>query len=38
LKDENADRRNARLLLVGTAAKVLKQGLALLGIKTLEKI
>jgi arginyl-tRNA synthetase len=38
LKDEDADRRNARLLLVATAAQVLKRGLGLLGIGTLEKI
>ncbi|HTY39832.1 MAG TPA: arginine--tRNA ligase [Candidatus Paceibacterota bacterium] len=38
LKDENTDRRNARLLLVSTVAQILKQGLGYLGIKTLEKI
>jgi arginyl-tRNA synthetase len=38
LKDENESRRNARLALVATAAKTLQSGLALLGIKTLEKI
>ncbi|MEY4731846.1 MAG: hypothetical protein RL681_792, partial [Candidatus Parcubacteria bacterium] len=38
LKDENENRRNARLLLVSTVAEFLKRGLGLLGIKTLEKI
>jgi arginyl-tRNA synthetase len=38
LKDEDAARMKARLLLVATAAEVLRKGLALLGIKTLEKI
>ena len=38
LKDENTARRDARLLLVEIAARTLKDGLALLGIKTLEKI
>jgi arginyl-tRNA synthetase len=38
LKDEDAARRNARLLLIGTAARVLQKGLGLLGITTLEKI
>jgi arginyl-tRNA synthetase len=38
LKDDDIARRNARLLLVATAARVLQKGLALLGIKTLEKI
>lgn len=38
LKDENENRRNARLLLVATIADILKRGLGLLGIKTLEKI
>ncbi len=38
LKDEDAGRRRARLTLAGTAADVLQKGLALLGIKTLEKI
>jgi arginyl-tRNA synthetase len=38
LKDENAARRNARLVLMSTAANVLDRGLGLLGIKTLEKI
>ena len=38
LKDDDAERRAARLLLVATAARVLQKGLGLLGIKTLEKI
>ncbi len=38
LKDENENRRNARLLLVATIADVLKWGLGLLGIRVLEKI
>ena len=38
LKDDDAARRNARLLLAATAAQVLQKGLGLLGIKTLEKI
>ena len=38
LKDENVARRNARLALATTAARVLKKGLALLGIGALEKI
>jgi arginyl-tRNA synthetase len=38
LKDDDVARRNARLLLAATAAGVLQKGLALLGIKTLEKI
>jgi arginyl-tRNA synthetase len=38
LKDENAMRLNARLVLIETAARTLKTGLALLGIETLEKI
>ncbi len=38
LKDENAKRRYARLLLVKTVAGVLKEGLGLLGIGALEKI
>jgi arginyl-tRNA synthetase len=38
LKDDDVARRNARLLLIATAAQVLQKGLALLGIKTLEKI
>jgi arginyl-tRNA synthetase len=38
LKDENESRRNMRLLLTAVAARTLKSGLALLGIRTLEKI
>lgn len=38
LKDEDAARLRARLLLVVTAADVLQKGLGLLGIQTLEKI
>jgi len=38
LKDENAARRNARLVLIESAAAVIKTGLGLLGIETLEKI
>lgn len=38
LKDDNAARRRARLALVATAARVLRKGLGLLGIETLEKI
>jgi len=38
LKDDDAARRAARLLLIATAARVLQKGLGLLGIKTLEKI
>ncbi len=38
LKDDDIARRNARLLLAATAARVLQNGLGLLGIKTLEKI
>jgi len=38
LKDEDDARRDARLVLVGVAAEILKSGLDLLGIKTLEKI
>lgn len=38
LKDENAPRREGRLALVETAARTLRDGLALLGIKTPEKI
>jgi len=38
LKDEDAARRNAHLLLIDTAARVLRKGLGLLGIETLEKI
>ena len=38
IKEENELRRNALLMLVVTAATVLKKGLGLLGIKTLEEI
>ncbi len=38
IKEENEFRRNALLMLVVTAATVLKKGLGLLGIKTLEEI
>jgi len=38
LIDENASRREARLELVISTARVLKEGLRLLGIKTLERI
>jgi arginyl-tRNA synthetase len=38
LDDENSGRKNARLVLIETVATVLKNGLALLGIKTLERI
>ncbi len=38
LEDENIERRNARLLLIETVAKTLKQGLGILGIVTLERI
>jgi arginyl-tRNA synthetase len=38
LKDDDVARRDARLLLVATTARVLRNGLGLLGIKTLEKI
>lgn len=38
LQDENTERRNARLLLVETTATILKRGLNLLGIETLERI
>jgi arginyl-tRNA synthetase len=38
IKDENTNRRAARLALVETAAAVLKTGLELLGIGVLEKI
>jgi arginyl-tRNA synthetase len=38
LKDEDADRRTARLMLVAVAARTLRSGLGLLGIETLEKI
>lgn len=38
LKDEDEKRRDARLALIEAAAKILRLGLDLLGIKTLEKI
>jgi arginyl-tRNA synthetase len=38
IKDEDIARRNARLLLIATTARILQKGLGLLGIKTLEKI
>jgi arginyl-tRNA synthetase len=38
IKDENPNRRAARLALVETAAAILKTGLGLLGIRVLEKI
>ncbi|MDE2018804.1 MAG: arginine--tRNA ligase [Patescibacteria group bacterium] len=38
LKDENGERRTARLQLAETAAQTIRTGLHLLGIKTLEKI
>ncbi|MDO8496538.1 MAG: arginine--tRNA ligase [bacterium] len=38
VEDQNNERRNARLLLVETTAAVLKRGLNLLGIETLERI
>ena len=38
LEDENAERRNARLILVETVATVLKRGLNLLGIETPKRI
>ena len=38
LKDENIGRRDARLLLVLIAARTIKSGLELLGMKALEKI
>ena len=38
LEDENASRRDARLLLIKTVARTFKDGLALLGIETLERI
>ncbi|MEK7547100.1 MAG: arginine--tRNA ligase [Patescibacteria group bacterium] len=38
LKDENAPRRNARLVLIDSAASIMKSGLGLLGIKAPEKI
>jgi len=38
LDDENEERKNARLTLIATVARTLKQGLKLLGIETLERI
>lgn len=38
LKEESASRRNALLALIDASAKVLKSGLVILGIKTLERI
>ena len=38
LDDKDDNRRNARLMLVETVAAVLKRGLGLLGIETLERI
>jgi arginyl-tRNA synthetase len=38
LKDENAERRDARLALIETTARVLMSGLGLLGIQAPEKI
>ena len=38
LKDENVSRRDARLVLVETTARILKSGLGLLGIQAPEKI
>lgn len=38
MKDEDAARRDARLVLVGVTAHVLKSGMGLLGITALEKI
>ena len=38
LDDENIERRNARLMLVGTVATVLEKGLNILGIEAPEKI
>jgi arginyl-tRNA synthetase len=38
LKDDDAARRDARLALIATAARVLKNGLGLLGIEAPEKI
>lgn len=38
LEDDNSERLNARLLLVKTTADILKRGLSLLGIETLERI
>lgn len=38
LEDDNLDRRDARLLLIETTASILKRGLGILGIETLERI
>ena len=38
LDDDNASRKSARLILIATVARTLKQGLNLLGIQTLERI
>ena len=38
IKDEDASRRNARLVLISASASTLKSGLELLGINVLEKI
>ncbi len=38
LSDDNRGRRHARLALIGTVATVLKQGLGILGMQTLEEI
>lgn len=38
IEDENILRRNARLLLISSVAKILQNGLGLLGIETLDKI
>ncbi|MBI4158049.1 MAG: arginine--tRNA ligase [Candidatus Yanofskybacteria bacterium] len=38
LEDENAERRNARLILIETIVTVLKRGLNILGIETLKRI
>lgn len=38
LEDENIQRRNARLVLINSVAKILKEGLSLLGVETLERI
>ena len=38
LEDENIPRRDARLLLIKTVARTLKDGLTILGIETLERI
>ncbi|MBI2674185.1 MAG: arginine--tRNA ligase [Candidatus Yanofskybacteria bacterium] len=38
LSDKNFERRNARLMLVNTVAAVIRRGLKILGIETLERI